>query len=317
MSFSTRYIFYQTILRPHLKNTLSAASCFLPLGAVQKYQKPLQVQCKPSRKLKKTIVEQLKCRKKRTSASASRQKQGSLTAEAAFVMSLFLFMVCVLYTLFSLMEYQIEVQFALEKSVREAAIYQMEPPISEAAVRSLAVHELKEEFSNLILDKAVQVKIVEEAGDILNVELVYGAGPRFLFFGPLKRQFIQRSSRRLWNGQNYVGNVPKEGEIDAEDYVYVTQNGTVYHKRRGCTYLQLSVRQIAGQAIGDYRSTDGSKYRPCEICSKKGTSLSVVYITEDGSRYHQTRNCSGLTRWIMKVPLSQTEGRRACSRCGE
>ena len=44
----------------------------------------------------------------------------------------------------------------------------------------------------------------------------------------------------------------------------------------------------------------------------------ILYVTDGGSRYHNTVSCSGLRRTIESVTLMQAleMGRHACPRCG-
>ncbi len=64
------------------------------------------------------------------------------------------------------------------------------------------------------------------------------------------------------------------------------------------------------------RNEDGGKYYACELCDGDATSNGVIYITESGSAYHSDLGCSGLTRTIYAVPLSEVIGKGVCSRCG-
>ena len=41
----------------------------------------------------------------------------------------------------------------------------------------------------------------------------------------------------------------------------------------------------------------------------------MVYLTEYGDRYHCSPDCSGLTRNVKLVPLSEAGGMRQCSKC--
>ena len=62
------------------------------------------------------------------------------------------------------------------------------------------------------------------------------------------------------------------------------------------------------------RNGDGAKYYPCERCWKEGSE--IVFLTEEGNRYHQTLNCSSLVRGIHAVRLWETGGLPPCSVCG-
>ncbi len=320
MPFSLRHIIQQVIRNSHFQ-TLAFAPNNLPLGA--KLQKPLQVQCKPSQKPRKQNIELNECLRKRASASASPKSfVGSLTVEASLVMSFFLLSICLLFYFFHLMEFQIELQFALEKTVRAEAISQTSSFLEERSFSGQIEKEVTKAEKGLRIGPD-SLKVVYNAGgvlpseeDILDVSVCYQAGPELLLFGPLKGTYVQRCRRRRWTGQPSVG-LDSTEEDEPEEYVYITQNGVVYHRKQECTYLKLSIRAAAGNSVSGLRNEEGSKYRPCERCMKDALMPGTVYLTNSGNRYHRTRNCSGLNRWIMKVPLSQVGGKGPCSRCGE
>ncbi|MCD2493499.1 hypothetical protein LQE92_12825 [Lacrimispora sp. NSJ-141] len=241
--------------------------------------------------------------------------------EASFAMSLFLLTICLLFYFFHLMEFQIELQFAMEETVRAEAISQTSSFLEKGSFWGQIEKEVTKTTKGLRISPG-SLKVVYNAEgalpseeDFLNVSVYYQAGPELLLFGPLKGTYAQRCRRRCWTGQSSV--VQDSTEYDeTEEYVYITQNGTVYHRKRECTYLKLSIRSVAGNSVSGLRNEEGSKYRPCERCMKDALMTGTVYITDTGNRYHRTRNCSGLNRWIMKVPLSQVGGKGPCSRCG-
>ena len=101
-----------------------------------------------------------------------------------------------------------------------------------------------------------------------------------------------------------------------EEMVYKTPGGEVYHKSRDCTYLKLSVHMVSAAELPNCRNESGGKYGPCEYCVRKESPGRMVYIADYGISYHNSRNCQGLKRTVMAVPLSHTEGLRCCSRCG-
>ena len=53
-----------------------------------------------------------------------------------------------------------------------------------------------------------------------------------------------------------------------------------------------------------------------ELCGKKVSGMGV-YITNYGSKYHMSMSCGGLKRKIYAVPISETAGKGACSKCGK
>ena len=49
---------------------------------------------------------------------------------------------------------------------------------------------------------------------------------------------------------------------EPEEMVYVTETGTVYHKKAGCRYLKVSINQISGSSLTHARNDSGQKYSP-------------------------------------------------------
>lgn len=123
---------------------------------------------------------------------------------------------------------------------------------------------------------------------------------------------VRKAIVRAWVG--YTGESFRTGQSD--EIVFITPEGKVYHKSRDCTYLRLSIRQLPYSLLEGARNQSGGKYAPCEYCIRSGWSGNVVYITDYGNSYHSIRNCKGLKRTVMAVPLSKVGGRRLCSRCG-
>ncbi len=121
----------------------------------------------------------------------------------------------------------------------------------------------------------------------------------------------QKAVVRCWTG--YTGESFDNGF--SGEIVYITPEGSVYHKNRDCTHLRLSVRQIASGTLEGERNSAGGRYTPCEYCVRRGQTGATVYVTDYGASYHNNRNCQGLKRTVMAVPLSQVGGRPGCSRC--
>lgn len=101
-----------------------------------------------------------------------------------------------------------------------------------------------------------------------------------------------------------------------EEMVYVTESGSVYHRKLGCRYLKVSIQQVAGSGISSMRNSYGEKYAACESCSRGQKPAGSVYVTSTGNRYHNQETCSGLKRTVKLVKLSQAGSMHACSSCG-
>ncbi|MFQ9516298.1 MAG: TadE/TadG family type IV pilus assembly protein [Eubacterium sp.] len=100
--------------------------------------------------------------------------------------------------------------------------------------------------------------------------------------------------------------------------VYITENGQVYHKSKNCSHLVIHISKTIMSQVKKLRNSSGGKYYECEYCaSKKLLPDTGVFITEDGTRYHSSLQCSGLTRRIMEVDISQIGNKKPCSECGQ
>ena len=135
------------------------------------------------------------------------------------------------------------------------------------------------------------------------------------FFLPdgLAGVFIPARGRvRAWNGRSSEETKPSGTE---EHYVYMTENGRVYHTRADCSHLVLSTHGVPYSQLESLRNSSGSRYKPCEKCCRHGTGSGFVYITDDGDRYHCTAECPGLKRSVRLVPESSVSDLPECSGC--
>ena len=114
---------------------------------------------------------------------------------------------------------------------------------------------------------------------------------------------------RMWTGYSSTQRVQ-------EDYVYITENGNVYHITPDCTHLKLSIVSIVGESIQTARNDYGERYEACDKCC--GARLeSIYYITKKGDKYHEQLSCSGLKRTVSCVLKSSVEDKSLCQRCGQ
>lgn len=205
-------------------------------------------------------------------------RKGSITLETALALPFFLCAAAALICLFSLSAAQAQ----RERSLMEKA------QMLAAAVGQ----EAKEEPYILLYDN-VSAKI--PFAD------VFCSG----------QQMICKAEVRAWVG--YTGE--KFSGRETETMVYMTPEGSVYHRSRDCTYLQLTIRTISSESLPEARNRSGGRYASCEYCIKNHAVPAAVYITDYGTSYHRSRKCQGLKRTVMAVPLSEVGGLRCCSRC--
>jgi hypothetical protein len=175
--------------------------------------------------------------------------------------------------------------------------------ISSVYVREQLKSQLEDTFRS---DMVVTAKTDAEAG-YLELQVDYTL--KFTIVPGVTMKFYRTQWQRhgLWAGKTLQSNTMT---------VYVTTNGTVYHKKQDCTYLKTSFQKIAFAQINTYRNASGSKYKQCSTCKNGIYSGDYVYITKQGTKYHFTDSCSALKRSVIAVDYSKVSYMSACKRCG-
>lgn len=151
---------------------------------------------------------------------------------------------------------------------------------------------------------------VEENG-IISIDCRYRIHPLFTALTPVSKEIENHYYGHAWIGYVLSGH----GEEQEETYVYITETGTVYHKNRGCSYLNPSIHSVSADALESLRNQSGAIYYTCPLCAYMG-ARGNYYITDYGTNYHASVNCSGLKRTIYAVKLSEVGNKGACSKCG-
>lgn len=264
---------------------------------------------------------------------------GSLTVEAALVLSIFLFCVSSLLTLFSAMQIHLILRAAMEEVGEETAMLVSALDSQEetaGSVPSAWESALEELISSGLSAGYLKSQVIAQVGEDRLEESCIVSGSGGLSFsgssvlseddqviltvayeieipflpGDLSTVAVcQRVCRRAWTGRDSAADT----DSDSEDVVYVAENGTVYHETLTCTFLQLSVQLVSWEEVEALRNEDGGKYYACERCAS-GITASEVYITSQGDRYHTDRSCGSLTRNVTAFARSEVT-LPACSRC--
>lgn len=149
---------------------------------------------------------------------------------------------------------------------------------------------------------------VWEGRDCFEVVVTYSVSPLCSISGFRPFRMANRYYGHLWTGYELPGT--------EEIFVYVAENGEVYHMDRNCTHLKLSVRQVTWQQAHTTQNAQGKSYAACEKCGGQGTAA-LVYITDEGERYHFNSDCPGLKRTVACLALSEVGNLRACQRCAK
>jgi len=258
----------------------------------------------------------------RMSQHASLKRRGSMTVEAALVFPIFLFALTALLYLLVLQQLQAEVGRVLTDTGRELSwqAYQSGETGTALAAglggRQKAKEYLDGQSAAGIIKNGVEgISFLGSGWDsgasMITLQAHYQVilPPGLSWFHPIR--ITQSKTIRGWTGFGGRGSCESSR---GNEIVYVTDYGTVYHRRLDCQHLKLSIQQKSISEIGQLRNESGAKYYPCEKCWKNGSG--VVYITSDGNRCHESLNCSALVRGIHTVRLSDTGGMPPCSTCG-
>jgi len=279
--------------------------------------------------------------------NANMYRKGVLTIEAALVLPLFLSAMLLIACLMNITWLNMKIGSALAGVGNEMSAFAYSASAADEAITGIrqAGNSCDEETimpaGGMISQLYLKTKIDSIlGGDLLVKEMVRGgtSGISFLNsslmedgqtidiaaeyevvlpFSGFGLPGIHYQQRVLLHG--WVGYIKEDSNGDKDNpVVFVTDTGTVYHRSRDCAYLHLSVSTVNGDAVKNLRSEDGSIYYPCELCHAPGvlSSADTVYLTEDGNRYHVSRECSGIKRNIHEIPLSEVGGRGPCSKCG-
>lgn len=163
--------------------------------------------------------------------------------------------------------------------------------------------------------------------DIIDITATYSYALPILPSSLFYLDFGVRSIRHIWTGIDREEKLPDNAgngdtseaeptEIDDTDKVYVTKNGKVYHLFRDCRTLNVTVKTAEYKEMKNKRNSGGAKYYPCEFCVRGDANI-VVYYTPQGDRYHNSKTCGSLMRYVEKISKTAVAGRDKCSICAK
>ena len=243
-------------------------------------------------------------------------KKASITIEAAFGIPLFLLASVCLLWLIEMQSIRISIVNAAHNAAKSAAE-------DTAVIPVLNTWKLKSDIISFIGEERISRSILKGGGEgisclgsyvspdtgEMNIRIVYRVQIPVPVLGSPLAELEESFKISAWTGYTRPGEDP-----DGEDIVYVTENGEVYHEDYQCSYLHLSIRSVPYEQLPELRNESGGKYHACEKCTF-GSSMGEIYITQDGDKYHNSLNCSGLKRTIHAVKKSKVTGMGGCSRC--
>ena len=265
-------------------------------------------------------------------AASGREKRrsglsGGIAAETALALGLFLLFFASVLSLFGVLDTQVRVCGSSVKACRELARDAYVLTMSGSSDRSAQLPDGMTglAISSVTADLLVRRDLDEETREgiqglnFLGSSLLSGNDDiviNALYSVPVGYMagrsiwIDQTVCCRAWTGRRAQAE-PESGEDDAV-WVYVAENGAVYHTNEDCTYLRLSIHTVSVEDIPSLRNRSGAIYYPCEKCG--GTCSGTALIATDGNRYHSDKHCSGLKRNYSKVRLDEIS-LPCCSRC--
>lgn len=252
--------------------------------------------------------------------SKNRYRSASLTAEAALVFPVFFFGIYVLWQLFVLLLFQMEVCHALTTAAMQNAYLGYTQRRAEEE-KNVDISWLYQPILWNALPESERVEdlwvlcLPEENGSI-QVKAGYRFSCEAVFFSKLVLPVRQSFRFYPYAGITDPDKFTAEETEQKEDVVYVTEYGTVYHESRACGYLTVVVRPAAMSELGQLRNSSGRKYTLCERC-EKNPATETIYISDGGTKYHRTAGCSALKRTIMEKTREEAAGLKACHKCAK
>ncbi len=243
--------------------------------------------------------------------------KGSYTVEAAIILPLVAAFLTFFLFFFRVMQVEYRVQEALVYAGRQTAAYSSDRT-SGAVSSALAIGYFQKEIAgDEYIEEYVQngnlgIVITTPSTDenYLYLRATYRVKFPIGFFSVDGIGLTAETKHRVWSGSTLAQTASEDATV------YYTETGTVYHTTLSCTYLSLSISMCSSDEIASKRNKSGSKYTACSLCGEAVTDHSVVYITDYGTVYHSSINCSGLKRTIYTVKLSEVGNRKVCSKCG-
>ncbi len=233
----------------------------------------------------------------------------SLTVEAALAFPIVLFVLCGMLFFFRVLQMEYMTHGALYTSGSSLALELEAEDDGIGKAMGYFYHELSKEdfpFHHIVAGKmGIRWKDTQLSGEYVDLRIQYDCKMPFHFLGLRNIPIMQRVRIKKW-----VGYQKGSGDDAEEPWVYLTENGSVYHITRECTHLCLSIHTMGTNAAVQ------AGYTSCSLCGSKSSDHDFYYVTEEGDRYHTKLDCSGLKRTVYMIRLSQVNGKRVCSRCG-
>lgn len=269
----------------------------------------------------KTRISLMKCTRKKQDkiigqeASFYTCRKASMTIEATIVIPLGMGVLLMLLFFFRILFIQAAVEEAIvyagQMTAVESCLWDKEEQLLLSAETKLKYKLLQEEnvkryVTGGILGISLLGSEISENEITLRANYILKFPIEFL--GKKGIWLTSENTFVKWRGDLYGGT---ENEL----WVYITKNGSVYHKNTACRSLDLHIQEGKRSDMPQIRGANGQKYYACKRCITSASESYLVYYTDYGKLYHGDLSCSALKRTISKVLLTEVEDRHPCSFC--
>lgn len=244
--------------------------------------------------------------------------KGSITVEAAMVLPIFIFVIISIVALLLLFLFHNALQIDMDNTARELSVIQTGLKEHERIADVYSIGRILSEKTGKVAGVCGiyggRYGINFTGSDLASESGIKTIRAEYMWKSPQKYFcFEQKSCYIAWTGKSLVDNTEENND---EMTVYMTENGTVYHTDKNCTYLTREIKRVNIKDVSNYRNLGGGKYYPCEKCEASHCEGNEVYITVYGTRYHKDRECNVLKRYIKELKISEIKGIRKCKKCG-
>lgn len=256
----------------------------------------------------------------------------SLTLEAAFVLTLFIFASVSLILPMKILNTERRIQSGLEAVGEDFSKYAYvkgllekgemgSVPGVEYLIRGIAAGYAAQramayaDTGNCQKATMVRSQILED-GETLDLILDFEIQMPFPVLGLPSVRRTARCYRRAWigkAGKSYDGE--DNGTDSQEKIVYVGKTSIRYHSSRSCHYLANNLSTVSFEALAELRNSDGGKYYACRVCARSANVGNTIYVMPSGSSFHTAEDCSAIIAYVRVVKLSEVEHLGACSYC--
>lgn len=268
--------------------------------------------------------------------SKNRYQSASLTVEASFAFPIFFFAVFYLLQMFTVLRGELTIATAGISSAREVAAFSYAGERLADGDDGIASKLLQVFDHDVIKDTSVtslfllrcdrellaQAGIGEGYGGFwadtkeedgkTKVEIAYRVKRAAPWSMDRSNYYRMRLVYKKWSGDG-----KRRGNETQEAVVYMTEHGTVYHRDRACSHINVEVSAVLASEVEQKRNASGKAYGACSFCSPVLAQGGTVYVTAHGTKYHSASSCSAIKRNVKECSVEEVkEHYRECSKCG-